>query len=114
MTVPVTRSQVLRVIRGVGSFLKELLGELAGEAVLTVIACLAVAGPALASSGDGSAARSSPAVRVASCWPSSATAAGSCFAPGRPGRRGRPAGAAAAMFAGAALFVACAWSCDCS
>jgi hypothetical protein len=62
VAVPVARSGVLRVIRGVGSFLKELLGELIGEVVLTVIACLAVAVWLWRSSEGGSAARSSPAV----------------------------------------------------
>jgi lipopolysaccharide export LptBFGC system permease protein LptF len=46
--VPLGGSErVPRVIRRVGSFLKELLRELAGEVVLTVVACLAVAGLAL-------------------------------------------------------------------
>lgn len=31
------------MIRGIGSFLKELLEDLVGEVVLTVVACLAVA-----------------------------------------------------------------------
>lgn len=48
MAVPVARSRVLRVIRGIGSFLRDLLGELAGEVVLTLVACLAVVGLALA------------------------------------------------------------------
>ncbi|MFC9285803.1 hypothetical protein [Streptomyces sp. NPDC057052] len=94
--------------------MKELLGELAGEVVLTVIACLAVAALALVlirgwersplvTGGTGGALL---AFLGYGAWELSR--------PARPGRRGRPAGVAAAAFAGAALFVAYAWSCDCS
>jgi len=102
------------VIRGVGSFLKELLGELAGEVALTVTACLAVAGLALAfvwgwersplvTGGVGGALLASLSYGV---W--------ELLRPARPGRSGRLAGVAAATFAVAALFVAYAWSCNCS
>ncbi|MEH0545813.1 lysine transporter LysE [Streptomyces sp. B21-105] len=102
------------MIRGVGSFLKEPLGELAGEVVLTVVACLVVAGLALAFVWG---------------WERSPLVAGGVggallaflgyggwelFRPARPGRRGRLAGVAAATFAVAALFVTYAWSCNCS
>ncbi|MGC0401793.1 hypothetical protein RKD27_004437 [Streptomyces sp. SAI-126] len=114
MTVPVARSRVLRVIRGVGSFLKELLGEIAGEVVLTVIACLALAGLALA---------------FVRGWERSPLVTGGIggavlaflgygglelLRPARPGQRRRLAGVTAATFAVAALFVAYAWSCNCS
>jgi hypothetical protein len=102
------------VVRGVGSFLKEFLAELAGEAVLTAIACLAVAGLALAfvwgwersplvTGGVGGALL---ALLGYGGW--------ELIRPARPGRRGRLAGVAAATFAVAALFVAYAWSCNCS
>ncbi|MFB7189366.1 hypothetical protein ACFCZT_29510 [Streptomyces sp. NPDC056230] len=102
------------MIRGIGSFLRELLEELAGEAVLTVVACLALAGLALAFVRGW---ERSPLV--------TGGAGGALLAflgyggwellhPARPGRRGRLAGAAAATFAVAALFIAYAWSCTCS
>ncbi|KPI10090.1 hypothetical protein OK006_4730 [Actinobacteria bacterium OK006] len=102
------------MLRHIGSFLKELLEELAGEVVLTVVACLAVAGLGLA---------------FVRGWESSPLITGGVggallvflgyggwelLRPARPGRRGRLAGVAAATFAGAALFVAYAWSCTCS
>ncbi|MFD5267486.1 hypothetical protein [Streptomyces sp. NPDC058335] len=97
-----------------GSFLKELLGELVGEVVLMVIACLAVAGLALAfvwgwehsplvTGGVGGALL---AFLVYGGW--------ELLRPSRPGRRGRLAGAAAATFAVAAVFITYAWSCNCS
>ncbi|MCF4139033.1 lysine transporter LysE [Streptomyces sp. Tue 6430] len=97
-----------------GSFLKELLGELVGEVVLTVVACLALAGLALA---------------FVRGWEGSPLVAGGAggallaflgyggwelLRPAGPVRRGRLAGVAAAAFAGAALFVVYAWSCGCS
>ncbi|MFE7167115.1 hypothetical protein [Streptomyces sp. NPDC057616] len=102
------------MIRGVGSFLKELLGELTGEVVLTVIACLALAGLALAfvwgwerspliTGGIGGALL---AFLGYGGWELLRLA--------RPGRRGRLAGVAATTFAVAALFVTYAWSCNCS
>ncbi|WP_392670210.1 lysine transporter LysE [Streptomyces sp. LN785] len=102
------------MIRGIGSFLKELLGELAGEVVLTVVACLAVGGLALAfvwgwelsplvTGGVGGALLTFLAYGG---W--------ELLRPARPGRRGRLAGVAAATFAVAALFIAYAWSCTCS
>ncbi|WP_327695993.1 hypothetical protein [Streptomyces sp. NBC_00459] len=108
------RSRVLRVIRGVGSFLKELLEELVGEMVLTVAGCLAVVGLALAFVWG---------------WERSPLVTGGAggallvflgyggwelLRPVGPGRRGRLAGAAAAAFALAALVIAYAWSCACS
>jgi hypothetical protein len=101
------------VIRGVGSFLKELLGELAGEVVLTVVACLVLAGLALAFVWG---------------WERSPLVTGGVggallgflgyggwelFRPAAPGRRGRLAGAAAATFGVAVVFIAYAWSCNC-
>ncbi|MEH0575671.1 hypothetical protein QBA54_14510 [Streptomyces sp. B21-108] len=102
------------MIRSVGSFLKELLGELAGEVVLTVVACLAVGGLALAfvwgwersplvTGGVGSALL---AFLGYGGW--------ELLRPTKPGRRGRVAGAAAATFGVAAVFIAYAWSCHCS
>ncbi|MFF3582272.1 hypothetical protein [Streptomyces mirabilis] len=101
------------MIRGIGSFLKELLEEIVGEAVLTVLACLAVAGLAL---GFVWGWERSPLV--------TGGAGGAVLAflgyggwellrPARPGRRGRLAGVAAATFAVAAAFIAYAWSCTC-
>ncbi|MET7784047.1 hypothetical protein ABZU94_39450 [Streptomyces mirabilis] len=101
------------MIRGVGSFLKELLEELVGEAVLTVLACLAVVGLALGfvwgwersplvTGGVGGAAL---ALLGHGGW--------ELLRPARPGRRGRLAGVAAATFAVAAAFIAYAWSCTC-
>ncbi|WP_051735459.1 hypothetical protein [Streptomyces sp. NRRL B-3229] len=102
------------MIRGVGSFLKELLGEIAGEVVLTVIACLAMAGVALAfvwgwerspliTGGIGSALL---AFLGYGGW--------ELFRPAKPGRRQRLAGMTATTFAAAALFFAYTWSCNCS
>ena len=114
MAVPVARSRVLRVIRGVGSFLKELLAELAGEAVLTVVACLAVAGLALASVWGwersplitGGVGGVLLAFLGYGSW--------ELLRPAKPGRRGRLARAAATTFAVAAVFLAYVWSCNCS
>ncbi|MFJ9537109.1 hypothetical protein ACIRPX_07625 [Streptomyces sp. NPDC101225] len=97
-----------------GSFLKELLAEIVGEVVLSVIACIALAGLALAfvwgwgrsplvTGGLGGALL---AFLGYGGW--------ELRRPARPGRRGRLAGVAAATFAVAALFVAYAWSCNCS
>ncbi|MFC8367548.1 lysine transporter LysE [Streptomyces sp. CB02400] len=93
--------------------MKEFLGELAGEAVLTVVACLAVVGLALAfvwgwehdplvTGGAGGALL---AFLGYGGWELSR--------PTESGRRGRLAGSAAATFAVAAVFIAYAWSCDC-
>ncbi|UIX32391.1 hypothetical protein [Streptomyces sp. GQFP] len=105
------------MIRSVGSSLKELLEEFIGEAVLTVVACLAVLGLALAlvlafvwgwernplvTGGVGGALL---AFLGYGGW--------ELLRPARPGRRGRLAGAAATTFAVAALFVAHGWSCGC-
>ncbi|MET9505443.1 lysine transporter LysE [Streptomyces sp. NPDC006622] len=106
------------MIHGVGSFLAELLGELVGEMVLTVIACLAVAGLALAflwgwerspliTGGAGGALL---AFLSYGGWEQLRP---SKPGPGR-GRRGRLAGAAAATFAVAAVFIAYAGSCNCT
>ncbi|MER7683495.1 lysine transporter LysE [Streptomyces sp. NPDC097610] len=101
------------MIRGIGSFLKEFLVELVGEAVLTLVACCAVAGLALAF------------VRGWEHSPPLTEGAGGALLvflgyggwellrPARPGRRGRVAGVAAAAFAVAALFIAYAASCTC-
>ncbi|MFE7793317.1 hypothetical protein [Streptomyces sp. NPDC057460] len=102
------------MIRRVGSFLKELLEDFVGEVVLTVVACLAVVGPALVfvwgwersplvTEGVGGALL---AFLGYGGW--------ELLRPARPGRRGRLAGVAAATFAVAALFIAYAWSCTCS
>ncbi|WP_371646617.1 hypothetical protein [Streptomyces mirabilis] len=91
-----------------------VLEELAGEFLLTVVACLAVAGLALAF------------VRGSESSPLITGGVGGALLvflgyggwellrPARPGRRGRLAGVAAATFAVAALFVAYAWPCTCS
>ncbi|MCT9106123.1 hypothetical protein N4G69_10855 [Streptomyces mirabilis] len=102
------------MIRGIGSFLKELLEELAGEAVLTVVACLAVAGLAWAFVWGwersplvtGGASGALLAFLGYGGW--------ELLRPARPGRRGRLAGVAAATFAVVAAFIAYAWSCTCS
>ncbi|MEW2117273.1 hypothetical protein AB0945_19195 [Streptomyces sp. NPDC005474] len=101
------------MVRAVGSCLKELLGEIAGELVLPFVVCLAVAGVLLVSY-EG--------------WKRGPLVTGGLggvllvflgyggwelLRPRRPGRRGRLAGAAAAAFAGAALFVFYAWSSGC-
>jgi hypothetical protein len=89
-----------------GAFLKELLGELAGDVALTVVACLAVVGLALAfvwgwersplvTGGAGGALL---AFLGYGGW--------ELLRPARPGRRGRLAGVAATTSAVAALFVA--------
>ncbi|AVV42126.1 hypothetical protein PYK79_09745 [Streptomyces sp. ID05-04B] len=102
------------MIRGVGSFLKEFLTELVGEAILSVIVCLAVAGLALAfvwgwersplvTGGAGGALL---AFLVHGGW--------ELLRPSKPGRRGRLAGAAAATFGVAVVFITYAWSCNCS
>ncbi|MFB7012089.1 MULTISPECIES: hypothetical protein [unclassified Streptomyces] len=94
--------------------MRELLEELAGEVVLTLVACLAVAGLALAfvwgwersplvTGGAGGALL---VFLGYGCW--------ELLRPARPRRRGRLVGAAAATFAVAALFIAYAWSCTCS
>ncbi|MEU1189600.1 lysine transporter LysE [Streptomyces sp. NPDC005859] len=101
------------MIRSVGSFLKELLVEVAGEAVMTVAACLAVTGLALAfvmgwqhsplvTGGVGGALL---VFLAYGGW--------ELLRPAKPGRRGRLAGVAATTFAVAALFTAYAWSCNC-
>jgi hypothetical protein len=113
MAVPVVWSRVLRVVRGVGSFLRELVVELVGEAVLTVLVCLTVAGLALAfvwgwgrsplvAGGVGGAAL---AFLVYGGW--------EVLGPARPGGRGRLAGAAGTAFGVAAVFIAYAWFCGC-
>jgi len=102
------------VIRSVGSFLRELLEEFVGEAVLTVVACLAVLGLALAFVwGWGRSPLATGGAGVALLvflgyggW--------ELLRPAKPGRRGRLAGAAAGTFAVAALFVVYASSCGCS
>jgi hypothetical protein len=102
------------VIRGVGSFLREFLGELAGEVVLTVVSCLAVLGLALAFVWGW---ERSPLLTVG--------VGGAVLAflgyggwellrPARPGRRGRLAGAAGATFALAAVLIGYASSCGCA
>ncbi|MFG1665201.1 hypothetical protein [Streptomyces sp. Y7] len=104
---------MVRVIRGVGSFLKELVEELVGEAVLTLLACVAVLGLALAFIWGW---ERNSLVTMAVGGPSLAFlgyGAWEFFRPSRPGKRGRLAGAAAATFAVAAGLVAYAWSCDC-
>lgn len=114
MAVPATRSRVLRVVRGVGSFLKELLGELVGEVMLTAVACLAVAGLALAFvwgwERNPLATAGTGGVLLAflgyGAW--------ELFRPARPGRRGRLAAVAAVTFAVTAVLIAYAWSCNCS
>ncbi|GAA2260069.1 hypothetical protein GCM10010415_22670 [Streptomyces atrovirens] len=101
------------MIRGVGSFLKEFLGELAGEVVLTAVACLAVVGLALAFVWGwehsplvtGGAGGAFLAFLGYGGW--------ELLRPAEPGRRGRLAGVAAATSAVAAVFIAYAWSCDC-
>ncbi|MDX2545200.1 hypothetical protein ACOT81_26575 [Streptomyces sp. WI04-05B] len=113
MTVAGVRSRVLRVVRGVGSFLKELLEEVAGELVLAFVVCVAVAVVFLVSHEGW---KHSPLVTGAlggallvllgyGGW--------ELLRPARPGQRGRLAGAAAATFAGAAVLVVQAWPCDC-
>ena len=115
MAVSVARSRVLRVIRGVGSFLRELLEELVGEVVLTVVACLAVAGLALAFvwgwersplvTGVGGGALL--AVLGYGGW--------ELLRPTKPGsRHSRLAGVAAARLAVAAVSIVYARSCQCS
>lgn len=102
------------MIRGIGSFLKELLGELAGEVVLTVVACLAVGGLTLAFVWGW---KRSPLVTEGiggALLPFLAYGGWELLRPARPGRRGRLAGMVAATFAVAALFIAYAWSCTCS
>ncbi|MER6560784.1 hypothetical protein ABT300_24245 [Streptomyces sp. NPDC001027] len=105
---------MLRVIRGVGSLLKEFLEELVGEVLLTIIACVTVAGLAVAfvwgwersplvTGGAGGALL---AFLVYGGW--------ELLRPSKPGRRGRLAGAAAATFTVAIVFIAYAWSCTCS
>lgn len=113
MAAHAVRSRVLRVIRGVGSFLRELLGELLGEAALTVVACLAVAGLALAfvwgwersSLVTGGVGGALLAFLGYGGW--------ELLRSPKPGRSGRLAGVAAATFAVAALLIAYAWSCNC-
>lgn len=111
--MPVARSRFLRVIRGVGSFLKELVEEFVGEVVLIVVSCVVVLGLALAfvwgwersplvAGGVGGAL---PAFLGYGGW--------ELLRPPKPGRRGRLACAAATTFAVAALFVAYSWSCGC-
>lgn len=114
MAVPVARSRFLRVIRGIGSFLKELLEEAVGEVVLTLVACLAVVGLAVAFIWgwerspliSGSVGGGFLAFLAYGAW--------ELLRPAKPGRRGRLAGAAATTFGVAALLIAYAVSCSCS
>lgn len=88
--------------------------DLAGEVVLTVVACLAVAGLALAfvwgwERGPlvtGGVGGSLLAFLGYGGW--------ELLRPAKPGRRGRLAGAAATAFAVTAVCIAYAWSCNCS
>ncbi|GAA1005556.1 hypothetical protein ACFQWA_21040 [Streptomyces thermogriseus] len=104
---------MLRVIRRAGSCLKEFLGEFVGEVVLTVAACLVVAGLALAfvrgwqrgplvTGGVGGALL---LLLVYGGW--------ELLCPSRPGRRGPLAGAATAAFVLAVLLLVHGWPCDC-
>ncbi|WP_157839923.1 hypothetical protein [Streptomyces megasporus] len=114
MTVSTDRSRARRVIRGIGSFSREFLGEFIGEAVLTVVACLTVLGLALVfvwgwergplvTGGAGGAAL---VFLGYGGW--------ELLRPARPGRRGRLAGVAGIAFTVAAVFVGYASSCGCS
>ncbi|MEU1182699.1 lysine transporter LysE [Streptomyces sp. NPDC005820] len=103
----------MRVIRGIGSFVKELLEEFVGEAALTLLVCLTLAGPALAFVWGW---QRSP---LAAEGVGGALLAFLCYGawelsrPPREGRRRRLAGAAATTFAVAALFLTYAASCTC-
>ncbi|MFJ1873191.1 lysine transporter LysE [Streptomyces sp. KS_5] len=104
----------MRVIRGVGSFLNELLMEIAGGVVLSLVACLVLAGLAVAFVWG---------------WGRSPLLAGGVggallaflgyggrelLRPPKPGRRGRLAGAAATTLTVTVVFVVYATSCNCS
>ncbi|MFD5016703.1 hypothetical protein [Streptomyces chartreusis] len=104
----------MRVIRGIGSFLNELLMEIAGGVVLTLVACLVLAGLAVAfvwgwgrsplvAGGVGGALL---AFLGYGGW--------ELLRPARPGRRGRLAGAAATTLTVTVVFVVYASSCNCS
>ncbi|MEU3250197.1 hypothetical protein [Streptomyces sp. NPDC006997] len=97
-----------------GSFFRWLWEEVVGEAVLTVVACGALVGLALAfvwgwerSPGvTGSAGGVVLAFLGFAGW--------EVLRPGRAGRRGRLVGVAALAFCWAAAFLAYAfWSCGC-
>ncbi|GHH25185.1 hypothetical protein GCM10018780_76610 [Streptomyces lanatus] len=102
------------MIRGVGSFLKELVEEFAGEAALTLLACLTALGLAVAffwgwersSLITGGVGGALLAFLAYGAW--------ELMRPERTGRRMRLAGAAAATFAVTAVLFVYALSCNCS
>ncbi|WP_460064318.1 hypothetical protein [Streptomyces sp. YKOK-I1] len=101
------------MIRGICSFVKELVGEIVGEAALTLLVCLTLAGLGLAFFWGW---QRSP---LAAQGVGGALLAFLCYGawevsrPPGAGRRTRLAGVAATTFTVAALFLAYAVSCGC-
>lgn len=114
MADPAERNRARRVLRGIGSFLRELVEDAVGELVLTVLACSLLAGLALAFAwGWGRDPIATGGVAAAVLvfigyggW--------ELLRPTKPGRRGRLAAVAGGVFSVAVVLFLYASSCGCS
>lgn len=114
MTEHISRGRTARVVRKAGRAVGEFLGEAVLEALLTVVACVLLAGvvfvflwgwgrsPLLTGGLGGTVL----AFLGYGAW--------EMFRPARSGRRGRLAAAALASFTAAAVFAYFALSCNCA